>query len=226
MGFWDDPFSVLVLAPALALAIWARRRLRSACRRTATSADGSAITGAALAAVIMEAEGASATLVTAAGPLATFYDPGRRELRLSAPVAEGHSVSALGLAAHEAGHALQQSSPLRLLLRLRTPLVFASGLGALAAWLMMLTSVLIGFFHLFLMGALLYSAAATAPLLLLPLERDANRRARLALEKTGLVADVATIGPVMDAVAWAHVAATLPLFPVEPPRPAPAGVGA
>ena len=196
--------SFLALAPALGAVLWARRRLRKALRPPEGTGPTSRITGAGAAAAIVGAAGVEGvSVVAASGPLADFYDPGLREIRLSRPAFEGSSPPALAVAAHEAGHALQGRSALAL----RTGLVFASGLAGWAGALVIAAGFLYRFEELTFRGALLVAVSALAALALLPIERDANRRVRRAIASAGL-------GEAADSPAFADALVALPFAPL------------
>ena len=207
--------AILTLAPVVAASLWARRRLRRAFRPAEGPRPMSVITGARAATAILEASGvAGVTVVTAFGPLADFYDPGLRQVRLSRAAFEGESPSALAVAAHEAGHAMQGRSTLAL----RTGLVFASGLAGWAGGLVIVAGFLYRFEELIFRGTLLVAASALGALALLPIESDANRRARRAIADADLggAADSPAFAAALDALPLAPLAAILPL---SPPRP-------
>ncbi len=225
--FWDDPLSLFVmllmhfvpvlmpLVPGLLVALWARRQLARVESRSADpSSIESAIDGAGAASAILAAGDASGRrILTAKGPLANFYDPSRGELRLSKAVALGRTPEALGLAAHEAGHALQDAQgywPLKA----RTPLVLAAKLGNGVAWMTLLAGTLMLTPILCLLGAVLYTAVVLALLALQVIERDANRRSRGVHPLNGLEESPTTTDEpflqALDAARWAEIAATLP----------------
>jgi len=219
---FDDPVTSVViwvynlgpevppLAPALALALWARRR----GARNAQAEGEATPDGASVAAAVLAAGGATdVNVVEAARPLADFYDPSRREVRLSAGVFHGRTPSAGGIAAHEAGHALQDAQG-AWSVRLRTPLVLGTRLVSGVGWMAVVAGGLMYDGGLFRIGVGLYSAAVVALLALQPVERDANRRAGAALDAAsagGETGYVAALRHAMDAAAWSDIAATLPV---------------
>ena len=225
--FWNDPFEAVMLilyhygfallpmVPALAVAIWARRRVAGVASRADQPGVELPIDGAGAASATLEAGGAPGrSLVVAEGPLANFYDPSRRELRLSRAAFEGRTPEAVGIAAHEAGHALQDAQAYRPL-RLRTPVIFAAKLGSLAAWMSILAGVVMLNPRLCERGASLYLALMIALLALQVVERDANRRSRAATPPEGLGGpDADAFRRAFEAARWVEIASTLPI-----PRP-------
>ncbi len=193
-----------VLALALAVGLWGWVRLR-AIRRGSSSA-ALATTGSEAAAAILAAPGVEGvTIVPGRGPLANFYDPARRELRLSPSVSDGRSRTALAVAAHEAGHAVGP----REAAALRESLVFAIAWTATAGWIAVASGLIFVVARLALWGSLLVAASAVLALALLTIELLANRRARRALEAAGL-GEVAASRE-LAAVPFAALAAILPL---------------
>jgi Zn-dependent membrane protease YugP len=220
---WGDPLAALLLltyhflpallplAPSLALAFWARRRVAAAARPT-TEAP---VDGAGLVTALLAAGGVSGvTAVAVSGPLAPFYDPSRHEVRLPPAVYSGRTPWALGLAAREAGHAMQHARRY-LPLGLRTALVPALWLGSRVAWMTCLAGLVMLSPPLCLGGAWLHLAAVVSLWVLGAMDRDAGRRVLTLLPVTPLgAAGPAGYDPVrraVDAASWSDLAATLPL---------------
>jgi len=144
------------------------------------------------------------------GQLTDHYDPSHKVLRLSEPVFDGRSLAALGVAAHEAGHALQDArgySPLVV----RNLLVPAASFGSSAAWIVFFVGMLMQWGGLIIAGMVLFSAVVLFQLVNLPVEFDASRRAREQLLATGLIApdEEPTVARVLNAAALTYVAGTL-----------------
>ena len=220
--FWDTPFessvvflltmvpAVLPVVPGLLLALWARRRVAAA----ETSSAEMPTDGAGVAAAILRAGGApDRAVVVATEPLADFYDPYRKEIRLSESVFSGRTPAALGVAAHEAGHALQDAQGYRPFL-LRTPSVLAARLCCGVAWMSAFAGLVMLNPGLCTRGALLYSATVFVLLCLRVVERDANRRIWAVGPFTGLDAppesSAEPFRAALDATTWSDIAATLP----------------
>jgi len=130
--------------------------------------------------------------------------------RLSQSVCAGRSLAALGVAAHEAGHAIQQASRYPGLI-VRDAIVPIANLGSIAFWLLILAGLFLGMFRLIIWGLALFSLTVVLQLINVPIEIDASRRARQTLLATGLVTQEvgAVVGRVMNAAAWTYVAAIL-----------------
>lgn len=215
--FWFDPLYFLILAPGILLAAWAQWRVHSAFHRAADIPASSGVTGAEAAAILLERAGIHhGRIEPAEGFLSDHYVPGKALLRLSPPVFSGRSLAALGIAAHECGHAFQDAQRYPLLV-VRNGLVPLAGIGSNLSWLF----ILIGFMlaasgvifgkTVFLIGIIGFSFTVLFQLVNLPVEFDASRRARVALLETGLVSreEDAVVADVLNAAALTYVAATL-----------------
>ena len=210
------PYLLLVIVPML-LGLWAQFRVKSAFGHASKVAASSGLSGAEVAREIMHAHGISNVGVEPSnGFLSDHYDPKAKMLRLSPDVFNGRSVAALGIAAHEAGHALQDATgygPLRLRSAI-VPLAMVGGqvanfalmaglfVAALIAPKLGMTMLLAGVAGLFLV--------AFFQLVTLPVEFDASNRAKKLLTTTGLVApgeETQEMSSVLNAAALTYVAA-------------------
>lgn len=211
MGWLGDPLYFLFILPGVVLALWAQMRVSSAYAEGSRVPARSGLSGAETAARIMRNGGVTGVRIErVAGELTDHYDPGQKVLRLSPDVYAGRSLAALGVAAHEAGHALQDATGYHGLV-VRNLLVPVAGFGSSAFWLLILAGVLFHLAQLILLGILLFSATVVFQLVNLPVEFDASRRARQMLLSTGLVSlqEDETVGKVLNAAALTYVAATL-----------------
>jgi Zn-dependent membrane protease YugP len=209
LGF--DPLYYLLLAPGLLLAAWAQAKVASAYGRASRIPARSGITGAQAAAEIMRAEGVHGVAIQpVSGVMTDHYDPRAKVLRLSPDVYSGRSLAALGIAAHEAGHAAQDAQH-DVGLVVRNLLVPAAGIGSSMAWIVFFAGLFLHWANLVIIGMALFSAVVIFQLVNLPVEFGASRRARQALAMTGLVSpeEDQTVGQVLNAAALTYVAATL-----------------
>src|SRR5262249_54737064 len=151
------------------------------------------------------------------GFLSDHYDPSAKVLRLSPDVYSGHSLAALGVAAHEAGHAIQDARRYPLLV-MRTALVPLASFGSQASWLIMMAGFILAAFASFTLARWLiyigigaFALTVVFQLVNLPVEFDASRRARIALQETGLVTpeEDRSVRKVLNAAALTYVAGTL-----------------
>jgi Zn-dependent membrane protease YugP len=209
--FYNVTPALLVLLPGLATAFWARSRLRAALREGSAVVSQPGMTGDRIAWLILQmAHVEDVTIVRASGPLATFFDGNRRELRLSAKVFDGQSIAITALAAHEAGHALQPPG----LMVIRTWTIFATGLASTAAWILLVGGLTLAYGFMAMVGSLLYSSLVILSLLIMmPLEINANRRVRQAMENidAGGWEKSPAFGKALKAASYSHVAALFPL---------------
>ena len=206
-----DPMYFLFLAPGLLLAAWAQMRIQSAYHEGSRYLSSSGVSGASAAAEVMRAEGISGVAIEPVpGQLSDHYDPTSKVLRLSEGVYDSPSLAALGIAAHEAGHAIQDAHRYGPLV-VRNVMVPAASFGSSAAWIVFAIGLVMGSFGLGMAGIALFSAVVPFQLVNLPVEFDASARARRALLATGLVRpdEEAVVARVLNAAAWTYVAATL-----------------
>ena len=215
--FFFDPMYFLFLAPAMLLAMWAQWRIRRAYAATSRIPAASGLTGAQAASEVMRAANVpDVQIEPIAGQMTDHYDPRHKVLRLSPEVYGGRSLAALGVAAHEAGHAMQDAyhyAPLRI----RNGLVPFASLGGGLAWLIIFAGFLLAQVNhalgnsLVLVGIGAFSLVVVFQLVNLPVEFDASRRARAALIDGGLITadEDVYVKKVLDAAALTYVAATL-----------------
>ncbi|HXT20954.1 MAG TPA: zinc metallopeptidase [Thermoanaerobaculia bacterium] len=206
-----DPMYLLFIAPALALSLWASWRTRSAFNKYSRVRTARGLTGAQAARILLDTAGLNdVEIVPAQGFLSDHYNPMTRKLALSEAVYGSPSVAAVGVACHEAGHALQHSQhygPLWL----RTALVPTANIGSKFGYFGMLFGLILHVQGLFLVGALLFAAVVFFQLVTLPVEYDASNRAKKLAFEHGLVFDQERVGmaKVLDAAALTYVAAAI-----------------
>lgn len=204
-------YLLLVLLLGL-LATAAQSAFRAAFRRYSAVPALSGLSGAEAAAAILRRNGVDGVKIEVArGMLSDHYDPRHRVLRLSSQVFQGRSVAALGVAAHEAGHALQHArryAPLAL----RSLAVPTAGLGSQLGFPLILLGVVFHSLGLALAGLILFAAVVVFQLITLPVELDASRRAELALVEGGILRspeEKAGVRRVLRAAAMTYVVAAL-----------------
>ncbi len=215
--FWMfDPVSLILLAPALILSVYASYKVRATYakylqvptqRRITASQAVQRILGTAGVSVGTGSPSSwSVRMERIAQPLGDHYDPRSRTLRLSAP--ESTSIAAVGVAAHEAGHALQHAqgyAPLAL----RSAIVPVAQFGSWLAFPLFFFGLIFQAEFLITAGILLFSAAVLFTLVTLPVEFNASRRAVTALNDGGLVTreELGAVKEVLTAAALTYVAA-------------------
>lgn len=203
-------FFYLILLAGVLLALWSQWRLRAAYRRWSGHACAARrLTGAGAAREILDAAGlADVPVECIGGHLTDHYDPQERTLRLSAEVHGTNSLAAVGIAAHEAGHAVQHQE-MYWPMQLRMSLLPATRWGARLALPLLLVGVILRVPPLAVIGAGLFLVLLLFQLITLPLEFDASRRAGRLLRERGLVKpqELVGVGEVLHAAAWTYVAA-------------------
>jgi Zn-dependent membrane protease YugP len=208
---------VILGLPAIAFSVWAQTRGLLAYSAGKRMIASSGLTGAQAALRVMQTGGVSnVSIESASGQLANFCLPGHRLLRLSERVYHGRSLTALGIAAHESGHATQGASWRGYAgLALRSVIVPLSLLSSTIFWIIMVAALSYGMMKLILFGLLLFSVMVVLQLVNLPLEYDASRRARQVLLSGGLVSrsEEEVMGRILRAAAWTDVGGTLTSFP-------------
>jgi Zn-dependent membrane protease YugP len=217
MFFGIDPIYFVFLAPAMLLAGWASWRVRRAYAAAAEVRPASGFTGAEAAEAILDRNGLTGVRIEPAdGFLSDHYDPTEKVLRLSPDVYAGRSLAALGIAAHEAGHALQDAGGYPLL-RVRNGIVPLAAVGGNVSWVLILAGFLLAAggsllgTWLIWLGIAAFSLTVLFQLVNLPVEFDASRRARKVLAGLGLVnrGEAPAVRRVLSAAALTYVAATL-----------------
>jgi Zn-dependent membrane protease YugP len=200
-------FLVLTVGPLL-FGLWAQWRVKSTFKKYAQIAPRNGMTGAQAAAAVMRSSGLpDLEIRPVAGRLSDHYDPRSRTLNLSADVGQASSLAALGVAAHEAGHAIQDArgyAPMKV----RQALVPAAMVGQ-SLWIIpVFLGLILNIAGLTLIGVGLFAAIVLFQLVTLPVEFDASKRALVALSDGGLLAadELAGAKKVLDAAALTYVA--------------------
>ncbi len=206
-----DPMYWLFLGPAMLLALWAQFRVKSAYAQLSRVPVSSGLTGAQAAARVLRDAGCeNVGIEMVQGMLSDHYDPRTKVLRLSPQVHSGRSIASVGIACHEAGHALQDAQgygPLAL----RNAIVPVASLGSGLSWILIIAGLFLAMTGLIWAGIGLFSAVVIFQIINLPVEFDASRRARVELVRSGVAtqAEDAAVGKVLNAAALTYVAATL-----------------
>ena len=145
------------------------------------------MTGAQAAALMLERNGIRDVKIEHTGGwLSDHYDPRKKVLRLSKDVYSSNSLSAIGVACHEAGHAMQDSHGYAML-SLRSALVPATNFSSIFSYIVMIAGFLFMSKSLILVGVCLFSVGVVFSLVTLPVEWDASRRAKIAMDEVGML---------------------------------------
>ena len=208
---------LLFMLPPLIFMIWAQSRVSSAYNKYSKVRNMSGLTGAQAAQTLLEYNGLRQVRIEGAkGRLTDHYDPRHKVLRLSADVARLPSVAALGIVAHEVGHAAQDKAGYAPL-RIRGALVPAANLGSRFGFICVILGLILYMFgagfglDVMWAGIALFAAAVLFALVTLPVEYNASNRARQMLQATGLVSakEYQGASAVLSAAALTYVAALL-----------------
>lgn len=200
-------FLVTAVVPLL-FGLWAQMKVKRTFARYSQVAPRSGLNGAEAAAAVLRSSGLpNLSIRPVAGRLTDHYDPRNRTLNLSADVGQASSLAALGVAAHEAGHAIQDARrywPMRI----RQSLVPAATIGSSLWFVPVFLGLILGLTGLVTVGLVLFAAIVLFQLVTLPVEFDASRRALVALEGQGLLAadEVPGARAVLNAAALTYVA--------------------
>jgi len=207
-----DPIYFIFMAPAILLALYAQVKVKSAYAKMSRVPSARGYTGSEAATRILHAAGILDVKVEQTqGWLSDHYDPKNRVLRLSPEVYQGRSLASVGIAAHEAGHALQHAENYALL-SLRSAIVPVAGIGSWLAWPMIMIGFLLGMMNLVSLGIILFSILVLFQIITLPVEFNASTRAKAVLAGTGITVDqreLQGVASVLDAAAMTYVAATV-----------------
>mgnify|MGYP005839008401 CR=1 FL=1 len=204
-----NPTYYLFALPALLLGLYAQYKVQSAYAKYQRVANRSGITGYQAALRLLAYHGLGHVQVhEVPGQLSDHYDPRKKSLALSAGVARSPSIAALGIVAHEVGHAAQDAQSYGPL-KLRAGLVPVVQLGSWLGPIIFLLGMVLPIPNLSLIGLLLFSGTLVFSLVTLPVEYDASRRAVAMLKRAGLVSAIEEKGvqAVLSAAALTYVAA-------------------
>ena len=202
---------VLLLIPVLILSVWAQFQVSGSFRRYSQAPNRRHLTGAQAAEAVLRANGVSGVPVRPCrGRLSDHYDPRDNTIYLSEDVYGAATVAAVGVAAHEAGHAVQYAvgyGPVRL----RTAIIPATQLGSRFSFLLLIIGLLLYSQALFLAGIVLFGLTTFFQLVTLPVEFNASRRALETIDGQGLLDGEELSGArrVLRAAALTYVAALL-----------------
>jgi uncharacterized protein len=210
MHFMWDPMYFLYVMPAFLLGLWAQMRIRTSYAQAQQMP--APLSGAAAARHILDSAGlTNVAIEEIPGELTDHYDPREKVLRLSSAVYESRTLAAVGIAAHESGHALQDAqayAPLAIR-NAAVPLAnIGSGAGMALFFLGMFISSLS---FLITVGIVLYSVVVFFQVVNLPVEFNASSRAKAQLVQLGIIDEegLRYVKKVLSAAALTYVAATL-----------------
>ena len=206
--FWDP--TMILLIPAIILAIWAQMRVSSTYAKYSKISSARGATGAETAKFLLEYNGLSDVKIEAVeGKLSDHYDPRSRTVRLSSDNYRGRSLSAVAVAAHEVGHAVQDGTGY-VPLKIRHSILPATNIGSWAAFPLFIVGFLFNTPLLMDIGIILFAGVVVFHLVTLPVEFNASHRALAQLSSNGMLIEeeLKGAGKVLNAAAMTYVAAT------------------
>ena len=212
-----DPLYIAMIAPPFLLSLYATWKVKHSFSKFSKRPTVGGKTGAQIAREILDRNGLSNVSVEITrGLLSDHYDPGKKAVRLSAEVFNGQNIAAIGVAAHETGHAIQHKQAYKPLV-LRNMMVPVASIGSNFSWIIIMAGfVLQGMEHFFSLGTnliyagiILFGTIVLFQLITLPVEFDASNRAKQILYSQGLVNsnELAGVNKVLSAAAMTYVAA-------------------
>jgi len=207
--FMIDPLYLIMVAPVFLLSLWATLRVKSTFKKYSSVVSRSGLSGAEVAKLILRQNGlGNVDVVETTGFLSDHYDPRTKVVRLSPDVYRSTSIAAIGVAAHETGHAIQHArnyGPLSL----RNTMVPVASIGSNMSWIIIFAGLLLQAANLMLLGIILFTAVVAFQVITLPVEFNASTRAKQVLVSQGFMsgAEIAGVDKVLSAAAMTYVAA-------------------
>lgn len=195
----------------MGLSLWASARVKSTFHRFSNVGVRSGMTGAQAAAAVARSGGAQVAIERHQGFLSDHYDPRSKTLRLSPEVYDGRSISSIAVAAHEAGHSIQDVKDYAPL-RFRSQIVPAANFGNSLWPIAILIGLVANLTGMIYVGIGIFTIGVVFQLVTLPVEFDASKRAKLVLAETGIVStreEAEGVEKVLDAAAMTYVAAAI-----------------
>ncbi len=203
-----DPLYFVFMLPAIAFVMFAQWKVKSTFNKFSNVPTHGRKTGAQVAQEILNANGLyDVPVERVPGQLSDHYDPRTRTLRLSEPVYGSTSVAAVGVAAHEVGHAIQHAQSYAPL-KLRSAIVPVANTGNMLGPLMVIAGVLIGLTGLAWLGVIFFAAGTLFALVTLPVEFNASSRAMVQMTNLGIVdrTEYGQARKVLNAAAMTYIA--------------------
>ena len=211
-GYYGIDYTYLILVlPAMIIALFAQFRVKSAFSRYSQERCVSGLTGAETARRILELNGIyDIRIEHIAGDLTDHYSPNEKVIRLSDSVYNVQSIAAVGVAAHECGHAVQYATGYAPI-KVRNAIIPVTNIGSTLSFPILLVGLILNFQPLVLVGIALFSIVTLFQLLTLPVEFDASRRALKTIDERGMLTPEEYTGAkkVLSAAAMTYVAALL-----------------
>lgn len=208
MPFYIDYWYIVLVVPAIILSLIASANVNSTFKKFSKVASRAGLTGAESARRVLAANGVyDVKIEPVSGNLTDHFDPSTNTIRLSESVYGANTVAAVGVAAHEAGHAVQYAvgySPMKL----RAAIIPVTNIGAKLSWPLILIGILLSSYSLAMLGVIAFAFSTVFQLVTLPVEFNASSRAINALEEMCATEEEVTgAKKVLRAAALTYVAA-------------------
>ena len=211
MYFGGYGLYILISLPALILGLYAQSKVKGSFNKYSKVRTSNGMTGAEVARQVLDVNGLqNVTINQVRGNLSDHYDPRKKTLNLSQSVYATPSVAAAGVAAHEAGHAIQDAKhygPLKL----RALMVPTVQLGSWLGPIIFMVGLLFNSENLAIFGLIAFAATAVFAIVTIPVEVDASKRAKNILSTSGIIypSEMAGVNSVLDAAALTYVASAV-----------------
>jgi len=206
-----DPVYIMFMAPALALSLWANWRVKANFKKYSSIRCSRGMTGAEAAAELLSKAGITdVKIVPTEGKLSDHYNPLTKTLALSKEVYNSSSIAAIGIAAHEAGHALQHAQHY-MPLWIRSVLVPTANFGSSIGYFVMIIGLIMSSTNMVFLGAFLFSAVLLFQIVTLPVEFNASSRAKSLIVEYGIISSEEQVGinRILNSAALTYVAAAV-----------------
>lgn len=207
--FFIDYWYIVLVVPVMIASFIIQGIMRSTYKKYSNVYAGAGITGAEMAQRVLREHGVTdVAVISTGGELTDHYDPRNKVIKLSSEVYSSRSVSALGVACHEAGHAVQHAQSYFPLVARNAfvPVVnFCSGIS----WIVLIVGLFMQYDLMINLGIILFATSAVFQFITLPVEFNASRRAVTSLKNSGMLSDseIAGTKKVLTAAAMTYVAA-------------------
>lgn len=209
--FYFDPYYLILVVPALLLSMWASARVNSTYNKYSQVRSARNITGADAARAILDANGLGGIRIERVrGNLTDHYDPKAKVIRLSDSVHDNPSIAAVGVAAHECGHAIQHKESYAPI-KLRNAIAPVASIGSNAGPWLAILGIIFGSNTLAWIGIWLFAGAVAFYMITLPVEFNASSRALRILDSRGILGteELMSTKKVLSAAAMTYVASAL-----------------
>lgn len=208
--FFLDRWYLILVMPALLIAVWAQIKVKSTFAKYSKISTRSGMSGRDASMAIQQINKIAVPIETIQGSMTDHYDPRSNVIRLSQTVGPERSIAAIGVAAHETGHAIQYAEgygPIKVRAAILPTTRFASSISPY----LVIAGLLFGYDYLAFIGVLFFGVAVIFQLITLPVEYNASARALRALDSQGILTKEELVGArrVLTAAALTYVAALL-----------------